>query len=58
MEKIKYRAELKLFFLCVAPKQIHVGHLLSEKDLVEALRISLGSVSNIFAAILGFRKLC
>ena len=31
---------------------------LTEKDLVEALHISLGSVSHILSEILGFRKVC
>ena len=31
---------------------------LTERDLVEALHISLGSVSHILSEILGFRKLC
>lgn len=31
---------------------------LTERDLVEALGISIGSVSHILADILGFRKLC
>jgi hypothetical protein len=31
---------------------------LTERDLVEALGISLSSVSNILAEVLGFRKLC
>lgn len=31
---------------------------LTERDLVEALGISLGSVSNILAEVLGYRKMC
>ncbi|XP_023223652.1 uncharacterized protein LOC111624899 [Centruroides sculpturatus] len=31
---------------------------LTKRDLVEALGISLGSVSNILAEVLGYRKLC
>jgi len=31
---------------------------LIERDLIEALGISLGSVSNILAEVLGFKKLC
>ena len=31
---------------------------LTERDLVEALGISLGTMSNILSKVLGFKKLC